>query len=739
MSTCGEFINFSIQSIGRNRFLQKPTGLFGGDANFGGNSYQSWSDHYRSSVGYSTIMVTEDSVRGMKCPLACWFAMGSCELGNFIDDITLTVNWFFSDTLFENIKTPNQMFTFAHNGTLHHAYILRESTTKIGVLRLQSDIASDTSLKIGTKLNYMIRPQAPDYVFLGPILAVGKRQVQFQVTLPNNYVLPEKHRSLLYLGALESNPEKTCSLHNPADARENIFACEAIEKLAPNVKINALDVKLDDMVVDQWIQLEEHIVVAFAQYNSASTTFTFSYQWPFASVLKTGNVWIIGNKDTNKTYPSSVKFENPSGMESNGELWIGQSYATLNRVPFEILLKTEPTNNDNTTSASVEANNPNRCSNFLIVFERTPKILLSLQNSAIRPEKSLWQKMAENLITGSFIFDWAILTGLEYTWPFPLDQDGLIWCFTPQEQSQILDLPSIVPKVVCFARYVTNSVPTDALPYTTKNEKIYVITEKKLYIWTGQQGSVHSERPRNPNVFVVSELDTQAIMFAQETDLEGVAWKCIIQKSHQRTSQSVSIAVPSEYVFENLQTAAITLFTRRQDLLYALQVANVTSNFYTKTDWILPADQSSDRFVPGEIANALLGVAPRYDAISPFFLEGKNGYRRPRPITPPFVALWVFDTNKKPKVPMLSELILTSENRFTLKDLFGRFLQTGSFPLLVYMEATMFSSSRTPEYKPLKALGTEFVIRMNTVLITAMNFSGNLLSHRQGLHGPRRT
>ena len=44
-------VNFCLSSVGRNRFLQPPTGLFGGD-DWGLGTYKATDDHYNRSEAY---------------------------------------------------------------------------------------------------------------------------------------------------------------------------------------------------------------------------------------------------------------------------------------------------------------------------------------------------------------------------------------------------------------------------------------------------------------------------------------------------------------------------------------------------------------------------------------------------------------------------------------------------------------------------------------------------------------
>jgi hypothetical protein len=59
-------------SAGRNRYLQAPTGLFGGDA----TTYDPMDAHYSGATAYLSAVTTPDR-NAQRCPTACWYATGT--------------------------------------------------------------------------------------------------------------------------------------------------------------------------------------------------------------------------------------------------------------------------------------------------------------------------------------------------------------------------------------------------------------------------------------------------------------------------------------------------------------------------------------------------------------------------------------------------------------------------------------------------------------------------------------
>lgn len=110
MSRHGETITFCTTSLGRNHFLQGPTGLFGGDPSWGIGTYAPVSEHYHDSPAYRATVATDDS-NYQRAATSCWYAMGQGVVRSLTVDATtgvarLTMAWSIADGLWTSVRVP---------------------------------------------------------------------------------------------------------------------------------------------------------------------------------------------------------------------------------------------------------------------------------------------------------------------------------------------------------------------------------------------------------------------------------------------------------------------------------------------------------------------------------------------------------------------------------------------------------------------------------------------------------
>lgn len=145
MASTRDSINFCVASVGRNRFLQRATGLFGGDE-WALGTYTAVDDHYRRSQEYSRTMTLwrdrTNSPLYQREPTACWYAMGTATVTALSSSGVLTLAWVVSDALWNTVRVPGQTFSCIVQGLPVHGTLMASTSQSSAAVALPQGVAA---------------------------------------------------------------------------------------------------------------------------------------------------------------------------------------------------------------------------------------------------------------------------------------------------------------------------------------------------------------------------------------------------------------------------------------------------------------------------------------------------------------------------------------------------------------------------------------------------------------------
>ena len=280
--------NFSLSSVSRNRFLQPPTGLFGGDEWCLSAYTPPTGSQYGRSETYSRTMTgwTERNRAyvGMQYePLACWYAAGTVVVQEVGTTVTL-LQWDLSPALWNTVRLPNQCVSLAHRGVLVYASPVVAYTTRIQ-LALETAKLPESLRRAGEVATFTLRPRAPSAVVAGPVLRVGPRTVLMQgANLPT--LIPVPYKALLHLGGHEAstrNPLLVAAHDAPAVARTNVYGIETVvvdEEVGSGGDSLALRSLPMPITTQTWYQLTPHLALGVLAFTQPGVPTGWAYQWP---------------------------------------------------------------------------------------------------------------------------------------------------------------------------------------------------------------------------------------------------------------------------------------------------------------------------------------------------------------------------------------------------------------------------------------------------------------------------
>lgn len=313
MSTRGETITFCVTSLGRNCFLQVPTGLFGGDLTGGIGSYDPASETYRNSATYRSTVTVMDGVY-QRAPASCWYCMGAGLVRAIAGtgDYTLALAWTITDGLWNSVRVPGQCLTFVDDGRLVHGLLTTDTTQTLAVVHWSAGDAGST-LEVGDIVPYMIRQRPPRATILGPVEITADGQavrVQGRIQDPT-FVTPEVGAHLLYVGRRSAFPSQPCLLDTDAGrARDWIFAVEAVDVQPASVAAYALQSSSVTTALRAWRQLTPWMAVGSLALAADAIPTGAQYDWPYPPD-QSGSVFVVvpldpGHSATTAVLPDNV-------------------------------------------------------------------------------------------------------------------------------------------------------------------------------------------------------------------------------------------------------------------------------------------------------------------------------------------------------------------------------------------------------------------------------------------------
>lgn len=302
-----------MTSVGRNRFLQRATGLFGGDEWTIG-TYTAVDDHYRRSDVYSrTVTVWREQTNAasvyQRDPTACWYAMDTATVAETYQHGLLRLQWSVSEALWNTARVPGQTMTVVLHGLPVHATVLPSSTPTLAVVRLPSSLATVVTdavarLAVGDALPYMLRARPPTTTLLGPVVRTGPNTVRLQA--PANAV-PTQYQGLLYLGGRsDRHPLYPCQLQTPAVARASIYGVVSVATVSGPV--TALRSTTCTIADETWAQLTQHLAVGALTLQRSAALTGYTFTWPYP-VDQNGEGWLIVPVDPSNAPPVALPLD----------------------------------------------------------------------------------------------------------------------------------------------------------------------------------------------------------------------------------------------------------------------------------------------------------------------------------------------------------------------------------------------------------------------------------------------
>ena len=326
-------IHFCLAASSRNRFLQAPTGLLGGD-DWQLGTYRPRDAHLLGSKDYAQLVTEASAARGdtddplqpstgaaadcQREPGACWYAIGTAvvlvaaprPLG-VSGGVLVRLQWGASESLWNTARVPGQCVTVVHQGSYYQGSTLASSTADVLDVALASagssgGVPPPPPLRAGETVRYMLRPAAPSTVLLGPVYPVAHNVVRVQADGP--WSLPAPQQALLYLGARHAgHPVYTCALAEAQDARQQIYAVVSVSPAPGATALKAAPVACPS---ETWTQLTPHLAVGRLYPTSAGVLTGMEYRWPYPAD-QPGKVWLLSSSssaDATAPMPSQVWF-----------------------------------------------------------------------------------------------------------------------------------------------------------------------------------------------------------------------------------------------------------------------------------------------------------------------------------------------------------------------------------------------------------------------------------------------
>lgn len=285
-------IDFCICATGRNRFLQPPSGLFGGDESLLGE-YMAQDNHYAQSVTYAHTVAswTPDTSVSLyqRQATAAWYATATATVTAAPVARRLSLRWDVTPSVWGALRVPGQIVTFVHDGQVVHAPVTNLPAGPTGVTILLPNEGPWDYLVPETKVELMVRTKAPTRMLAGPIKQMEANVVLVQCSRD---AIPSLMGSLLYLGGWNPHPTKTARMDDPAVAVNNVYAVESTVEITAHKPLQPRTASVDDWnVATNFVSgcfwnggnLEDWIVI-----KGMETT------WPFATD-QSGEVWLLAS------------------------------------------------------------------------------------------------------------------------------------------------------------------------------------------------------------------------------------------------------------------------------------------------------------------------------------------------------------------------------------------------------------------------------------------------------------
>ena len=682
MPGCGETINFFLSSWGRNRHLQLPVGLFGGDDNFGLPTYKPVDEHYRTSASYSsTVSIPNGSA--LRAPVAAWFhamdvVVSSLTTERMILSAKTAGDHILSANLLMTVQQTGKYITIISNaGEMLTCRLDHIQTTVQAVHALLPTLegAYPIDIQIGQPVMAMLRHQAPNFVWSGPVKVISRRRVRLEVDMAT-FSPPVSSGSLVYIGALSNHPTRYYGAHPVSESPYYVFAIDAVTTVAPEAMYQQPSSNLymlgKELLRDtlRWGRISPSCLVGSHSTPTNETFQRVDVQWAFAEEQEgfitvlvcprrphQSTPWLPSNgvHRTDRMVKSLDVLYN-QGLSSKTYYvhavasianWNVNDWVLTPLSPPSLVLVTEEQRAYETHShftwtpgtwqqTAVQGTNalyPSKATGHivLVLLERFPDAVQSIQSRVLPDVNVVWWKLVEYAFLGwMHIAASNVPTGFSYIWPYPWNQPGHVQLLAALDGRGPLltsgDVPRVSPSVwfvVDVTRWDTNLNepvlqrdvrPGDRVLIVDNNNTPMFLTElREDGTWATEQEIASIP---NENLLVLLDTDEGGGWFYTETRGSGRRLTTIYNEPHKITQEGMASSITwriTEWEYSQPGTI-LAIVSRAPDLLYAIPPSGVDSSFFDTTDGIPSVPPVlPNRYDPQGFTDGLLGPSVRWD------------------------------------------------------------------------------------------------------------------------------
>ena len=331
--------------------------------------------------------------------------------------------------------------------------------------------------------------------------------------------------------------------------------------------------------------------------------------------------------------------------------------------------------------------------------------LFSLRSEVLTTDQAQWRQTTPWLAVGVLhVATSHIMTGVQYNWPYPADQEGRVWMVVP-EHHPVDPYPSVDTLSVFLVRATSitgtpSSATVDGI-IMTDGDRILTFGGgggARIQEWSETSHAYHNLVQSLPaNVLVLEEVGNRAWWTGDGIHL--TPYVILMQKAHPvgRTTASLRAtrdwSVPSSH--------AVVVLTRRSDGLYPGTPSAVTSNLgnISPTGWTwtypLSTSDGTDRFHGPSATDGLLGLPRSLNASRDVDYACIRRRLGNRPLT-------------DPRPPEYLRLNLDMGTAVVLKGFAWAVVMDGSYPTLTLHGSndSRFAVDQVVEFGPRTAMGT---------------------------------
>lgn len=122
------------------------------------------------------------------------------------------------------------------------------------------------------------------------------------------------------------------------------------------------------------------------------------------------------------------------------------------------------------------------------------------------------------------------MTGVQYTWPFPPDQIGVVWLFVPAV-GKLSPNQSFLPDLVCFVRQIVSDLAAVG-NLLVAGDRVFVSNLRQVWHLGSDPSSWSLDvdvATTNKAVLVIDEVQQNALLYPTGV-ADAVPWACVLER-----------------------------------------------------------------------------------------------------------------------------------------------------------------------------------------------------------------